>query len=217
MKTDTAHIAWNERWAVPAEHCEWLVPDPDVRELAERLAKKRGALRALDLGCGIGRHALLFARLGFRTVALDLAEAGLGEVRRAASHESLEIETRAAPMTALPFPDGHFDYVLSFNVIYHGDESVVRAAVAEIRRVLHPGGIYQGTMLSKRNANYGVGDEIAPNTFVREGDDDKNHPHFYCNAGELVALFEGFELRDLHDRTHSKPGSWHWHMVADRL
>jgi tellurite methyltransferase len=217
MKTDTAHLAWNRRWATPAEHGEWLLPDPGVRDFAEELAEGRGPVRALDLGCGIGRHALLFARLGFETVGTDLAEAGLDVVQRAAAAEGLAIATEVAPMTSLPFPDGHFDYVLSFNVIYHGEESIVRSAIAEIRRVLSPGGFYQGTMLSKRNANFGVGSEIAPNTFVRDGEDDKDHPHFYCNARELVELFAGFELKALEDRQHSKPGSWHWHMIAERL
>jgi hypothetical protein len=70
-------------------------------------------------------------------------------------------------------------------------------------------------MLSKRNANFGIGTEIAADTWVREGDDDKDHPHFYCNAGELVSLFDRFELSYLEDKVHSKPGSWHWHMIAE--
>ena len=100
-------------------------------------------------------------------------------------------------MTDLPFADDAFDYLLSFNVIYHGDPNIVSRALAEIRRVLRPGGtwILQLTMLSKRNVNYGRGDEIAPDTFVdRTADDDKVHPHFYCNAGELMVLLQGFEL-----------------------
>ena len=125
-------------------------------------------------------------------------------------------------MTELPFADGAFDYVLAFNVLYHGDPTIVHAAIAEIRRVLKPGGTFQGTMLSKRNAGYGLGTEIAPDTFVRDaGDDlddsDKVHPHFYCNAMELVALYAGFELHSLKDAVHRQPGSWHWHLVAERL
>ncbi|CTQ51548.1 Methyltransferase domain protein [Roseibium album] len=114
-----------------------------------------------------------------------------------------------APKTDLPFDDQSFDYVLSFNVIYHGAPSIVAKAISEISRVLKPGGIYQGTMLSKRNGNFGVGTEVAPDTWVREGDGDKNHPNFYCNAAELVTYFGDFELSILEDKVHSKPGSWH--------
>lgn len=214
QKTDTAHLAWDKRWQTEEGRADWLRPDPDVAGLIERL-QTQGNVRALDLGCGVGRHALSFARAGFETHAMDLSEAGLAELKKSAAADGLEIETHLAPMTALPFDDDSFDYVLSFNVIYHGDPSIVRTAIAEIARVLKPGGIYQGTMLSKRNANFGIGTEVAADTWVRDGDDDKDHPHFYCNASELVALFDRFELSYLEDKVHTKPGSWHWHMIAE--
>jgi SAM-dependent methyltransferase len=221
MRTDTAHQTWDVRWGTSEGRAEWLTPDPEVREVAERLADRSPVVKALDLGCGIGRHALLLAALGFDTTAVDMAEQGLAEVRRAAEAEGLSVATRAAPMTELPFVDGAFDYVLAFNVLYHGDGSVVRTAFGEIGRVLKPGGTFQATMLSKRNAGFGLGTEISPNTFVREageGDDsDKAHPHFYCNAAELVALLAGFELVSLRDIAQKSPGHMHWQFVAERL
>jgi SAM-dependent methyltransferase len=221
MKTDTAHRAWDEKWATEEGRADWIAAEPDVIETAGELSSRLGPVRALDLGCGVGRHALLFARLGFEVSAVDLAEAGLAEVRKNAEAEGLEIDLQVAAMTELPFADGEFDYVLSFNVLYHGDPEIVRKAIAEIHRVLKPGGIFQGTMLSKRNAGFGLGAEVAPDTFVRDaGDDmddsDKVHPHFYCDAAGLVALYDGFELLSLGDELHKSPGSWHWHLVAER-
>jgi tellurite methyltransferase len=219
MKTDTAHLAWNERWATPHGRADWLTPEPDVAAFAARLATG-GALKVLDLGCGVGRHALAYARLGLDVTAVDMAEQGLSELRRASLEEGLTIATQVAAMTELPFETGSFDHVLSFNVIYHGDPLIVRAAIAEIARVLKPGGSYQGTMLSKRNVKYGKGEEVAPDTFVDAAidpdDSDKIHPHFYCNAAELVDLFAEFELLSLLDQEHAKSGSWHWHMLAER-
>ncbi len=221
MKTDTAHLAWDSRWGTEHGRAAWLTPEPDVVALTEELARTKGSIQALDHGCGIGRHALHLARLGFSTTAVDLAENGLAELRLNAERESLRLDTKVAPMTALPFPDASFDYVLSFNVIYHGDGAIGRTAIAEIRRVLKPDGIFQGTMLSKRNADYGIGTEVAVNTFVRErtADDpqnsDKHHPHFYCNAGELITQLGGMELRSLVDREQDSPGDWHWHFIAE--
>ena len=218
MKTDTAHLAWNDRWNTPHGRAEWLTPEPDVAAFAAQLATGP-AKRVLDLGCGVGRHALAYARLGLEVTAVDMAQSGISELRRSAAAENLEITTMIAAMTELPFADHTFDHVLSFNVIYHGDPLIVGAAVREIARVLKPGGTYQGTMLSKRNAKYGKGEEIAPNTFVEDAvepeDSDKIHPHYYCNAAELVELFSDFELLSLIDREHVKPGSWHWHMLAE--
>lgn len=220
MKTDTAHRAWDVQWGSEQGRADWIAAEPDVVEIATDIAARHGSVAALDLGCGVGRHALVFARLGFKTSAVDLAETGLAEVRRSAAAERLTIDARAAPMTELPFADDSFDYVLSFNVLYHGDPDIVATAIGEIARVLRPGGTFQGTMLSKRNSGFGVGTEVAPNTFVRDAvdpdDTDKVHPHFYCNAAELVACFAGFEVLGLRDIEHKKPGSWHWHMVAER-
>ncbi|WP_269581476.1 class I SAM-dependent methyltransferase [Roseibium sp. Sym1] len=215
-KTDTAYFAWDKRWQTEEGRADWVKPADDVAALIVSL-QQTGPVRALDLGCGVGRHALAFARAGFDTHAVDMAEAGLAELRKNAGAEGLTITAQPAPMTDLPFEDNSFDYVLSFNVIYHGDPQIVKSAISEIARVLKPGGTYQGTMLSKRNGNFGLGTEVARDTFVRDGDDDKDHPHFYCNAAELVELFGGFELRSLEDKLHRKPGSWHWHMIAELL
>ncbi|MFP4126589.1 MAG: class I SAM-dependent methyltransferase [Alphaproteobacteria bacterium] len=216
LSTATAHVAWNSRWLDAGERAEWSSAEPDVREVAATVLPARGVRRVLDLGTGIGRHALALARAGFEVTACDAAPAGLEVCRAEAAAAGLAIRLDEAQMTDLPYGDGAFDYVLAFNVIYHGEPGVVRRAIAEIHRVLAPGGLYQGTMLSKRNANFGRGTEVAPDTFVRTGDDDKGHPHFYCDARGLCALFAGFEPLKLEDRLHRKPGSWHWHLLAER-
>ncbi len=216
QRTDTAHLHWDTCWQTEDGRADWLKPAPDVVAWIQRLKETGDARRVLDLGCGVGRHALYFAELGFQTSALDGSAAGLAELERQATARGLTIEAEEGLMTALPYADGQFDYVLAFNVIYHGDPAIVSKAIAEVTRVLKPGGHYQGTMLSKRNRNFGLGREIAPDTFVNEGQSDKAHPHFYSNAAELIALFEGFELMALEDKLHRKPGSWHWHMIAER-
>ena len=215
LETATAHEAWDAEWRSAAGREEWLTVEPDVAEVVP-LLKERGVERTLDLGCGVGRHVRLFAAEGFSSHGLDGSEGGIAFTRDAAAGEGLTVDLRLGGMTALPYEDDFFDYVLSFNVIYHGDRTVVAKAISEIRRVLKPGGLFQGTMLSKRNGHYGWGREVAPSTFVEEGAvDDKNHPHFYCNAAELVALFDGFELMSLFDRAHKRPDHWHWHLLAE--
>jgi tellurite methyltransferase len=83
--------------------------------------------------------------------------------------------------------------VLSWNVIHHGTLGNVGRRLAEIWRVLKPKALYQGTMLPMRNINYGRGRTVAPDTFVRDRAEERGHPHFYCDAATLVALYGGFE------------------------
>ncbi len=214
MKTDTADEHWNKQWAGIEAGSKWLSPEEDV------IAWSRGLVpgaRILDLGAGVGRHALSLAEQGFRVTALDAAPDGLAEIDKVGGVETVE-----ARMHKLPFDDGTFDHVLSWNVIYHGDEDILLRTIAEIRRVLKPGGTYLGTMLSKRRLPHeqekAPGREISRNTWVFDAPGtDKIHPHYFCTAADLLALFSGFETLRLEDREHEKPGSHHWHLTMERL
>ena len=214
MNTDTADRHWNAEWASIAPGSKWLAPEEDVIAWAATLAP--GA-RVLDLGAGVGRHALWLAQQGFDVVALDAAPDGLAAIDRAGG-----VDTVLGRMHALPFEDGAFDHVLSWNVIYHGDEDIVLRTIAEIRRVLKPRGTYLGTMLSARRLPHerakAEGREISRNTWVFDcPGTDKIHPHYYCTAAELLAMFAGFEVLRLEDRAHETPGTFHWHLTMERL
>ncbi|MCV6595219.1 MAG: class I SAM-dependent methyltransferase [Silicimonas sp.] len=214
MKTDTADQHWNDQWAGIEAGSKWLTPEADVMVWAETL--KPGG-RILDLGAGVGRHALWLAAQGFDAVAVDAAPEGLAEIAEAGG-----VETALARMDDLPFEDGSFDHVLSWNVIYHGDENILLRTISEIRRVLKPGGTYLGTMLSKRRLPFEreryPGREISRNAWVFDAPGtDKIHPHYFCNAAELLALFSGFECLRLEDLEHENIGSFHWHLTMERL
>jgi tellurite methyltransferase len=206
--------AWDARWASEEGRADWLDPDPAVAALLPEL-KARGARRALDLGCGVGRHALLLAEHGLAVDAFDGSAAGLRFLGERARARGVALGLVQGSADRLPYPAQSFDFVLSWNVIYHGSLGDTGRRLAEIWRVLKPGGIYQGTMLSKRNGNYGRGRTIAPDTFV-DTQRERAHPHFYCDAAGLVALLAGFEILSLAQREQRKPQSWHWHVVAER-
>ncbi len=102
LKTDTAHHAWEKRWQTPEGRQDWLRPEADVADYAAAL-QAHGGRRALDLGCGVGRHSILLAELGWQTSALDgsgshspFAEGLLGNMTK--SNEELSDVMRAVSL-----------------------------------------------------------------------------------------------------------------------
>jgi len=210
----TAHATWDQRWTNADGRADWLAPEPEVVQALE-LLKARGARRVLDLGCGVGRHARLLADASLEVHAADASASGLAYAREQDTGGAIRFAR--SDFTALPFAPATFDFALAWNVIYHGDRTIVARALAELARVLRPGGLLQITMLSKRNALFGKGAAVAADTFVADTDDEeKRHPHYYCDAAGLVALLDAFEPLYLLDREQTKPGSYHWVALAER-
>jgi tellurite methyltransferase len=211
----TAYEAWDKRWATEAGRADWLAPESFVTDRLDRF-RNAGVSRVLDLGCGVGRHAVELARQGFAVSALDASPAGLSEGRAAAERAGLQIDWQLARFDPLPYPAARFDLVLSWNVIYHGSGDDTQSAVDEIRRVLRPGGLFLGTFLAKRNARFGEGRLVATDTYVIDGEEEKDHAHFYVDLFGLHRVLAGFHVLDLEQREHRKPGSWHWHVLAEQ-
>jgi len=88
----------------------------------------------LDAGCGTGNNLAHLRRFG-RTVGVDLSDEALRFCR------GRGVAAVRGSLLGLPFPDASFDAVTSFDVIYHLWVADDRKAVAEMARVLSPGGL----------------------------------------------------------------------------
>jgi SAM-dependent methyltransferase len=99
----TAVEAWDKRWATSEGRADWLEPHPAVMAILPEL-HTRGARRVLDLGCGVGRHALLLADYGFDVEAIDGSPAGLAVVRETAAARDLPVSLHKASPTPCRFP-----------------------------------------------------------------------------------------------------------------
>ncbi|MDP2827017.1 MAG: class I SAM-dependent methyltransferase [Sulfuricellaceae bacterium] len=97
-------------------------------------------LRVLDVACGEGYGSHLLAQQGAEmVVGVDISPA-------AACHAGSRYGDRASfivgSCAVLPFPDQSFDRVVSFETIEHISAEDQERMLAEIRRVLKPGGLF---------------------------------------------------------------------------
>ena len=99
-------------------------------------------LRVLDVGVGTGALPIAFRRVHgrrFQLHGVDISEAMLQQARRRLDAQDIDVTLRRADLSALPYPDDAFDVVLAGHVIEHAPDP--RLALAEIYRVLKPGGV----------------------------------------------------------------------------
>jgi ubiquinone/menaquinone biosynthesis C-methylase UbiE len=105
-----------------------------VTPLLERAAAGRSDLLTLDCGCGTGNNLHMLRHYG-RAIGIDITYSG---VKYAATRGDRQVAQASA--TDLPFGSQQFDLVTSFDVIYALPDELEKAAVAEMFRVLKPGG-----------------------------------------------------------------------------
>jgi len=216
-RLDTAHEHWDEWWKDAGQRSHWSEPEPVVTRLMPGL-RERGARRVLDVGTGIGRHALAYARFGFEVIAADASSAGLDRLVESAKAGGVRVDVRLSTFTSLPLEDASVDHVLAWNVIYHGDGETVATALKECRRVLRPGGTIQLTMLSKRHRAFGVGRQVRFDTFVDDtSTGDKDHPHFYVDASGLMRRLSSakFDPLSIEDVDQDGQRGFHWTVLAE--
>jgi ubiquinone/menaquinone biosynthesis C-methylase UbiE len=124
----TGYREWAETYDAPGNPLIAL-EEPAVARLLERLPP--GV--AVDIASGTGRHALRLAQLGHRVLAVDLSPDMLRQLERLGS-----LGRAVGEMTALPVADAAVDAVVCSLALTH--LPVLEPAVAEIARVLRPGG-----------------------------------------------------------------------------
>src|SRR3712207_1725920 len=102
--------------------------------------------RVLDAGCGSGSYLPLLTELVGRNghvAALDLASDNVALVEKRLSGWNLPctVEARTGSLKALPYPDNVFDAVWCANTTLHFGNEELPSVLAELRRVVRPGGL----------------------------------------------------------------------------
>ena len=133
-------------WARFYDAASWLLSlgrAPAVRKMTVEMAAAAPGESVLDVGCGTGSLAIaLKAKVGAsgEVRAIDASPEMIELARRKAVRGRVEAGFQTALMEELPFSEARFDLVVSSFMLHHLPEDVKRKGLAEVRRVLKPGG-----------------------------------------------------------------------------
>lgn len=99
--------------------------------------------KALNIGVGNGALERMAVRKGVDIWSLDPNDRAIERLRK---DLRLGEKAQIGFCQAMPFPDEYFDVVVMSEVLEHLDEEVFEATLAEVKRVLRPGGRFIGTV-----------------------------------------------------------------------
>ena len=185
---------WSETFLARADFLGSEPSEPG-RAAVARFASG-GISEVLELGPGQGRDTLLFAARGLRVIAVDFAEAGLDQIAAKAEAAGLgpTIQTLVGDVRQkLPLPDGsvggcyaHMLFCMALST------AEIERLMADVRRVLRPGGLIVYTVRTTSDAHFGVG--------IDHGDDRWETGGFivhFFNRGLIGRVAGGFEVLEV--------------------
>ncbi len=125
------------RWVGGYVDYEWS----RLRVVIEAYGLQLKGKRVLEFGCNFGGSAVVMAAMGGKVDAVDIDAGAIELARLNAAQYGVDVRfQRISPAGRLPFEAGAFDFILCNSVLEYVDLAVFPAVLAEIDRVLKPGG-----------------------------------------------------------------------------
>ena len=114
-------------------------PDTALADFCKEYLKDGAPV--LDLGCGAGRNAHYLAQLGYRICGVDISAAAVEFCRKRFVRFHLAGTFKQGTFDHIPFRDDSFSGVICVAALDHASFECAQSSIAEIRRVLAPGGV----------------------------------------------------------------------------
>lgn len=179
---------------------EWgkYPPEHVVRFIARTFYRvpDRSRVRLLEIGCGPGANVWFMAREGFKVSGIDGSPTAIRQAGERLAKEGLSADLHVGDNAALPWPDNTFDGVLENVSLYCNGSDSIRAALAEVARVLKPNAPFQASFFSTRTWGYGAGTPVEPDGFrdVTEGPLAGTGFCLFLTRDRLTEFFEDFSI-----------------------
>jgi SAM-dependent methyltransferase len=133
--------------------------------MLSRIQKPKINPRALDLGCGSGRHSLLLDRLGWEVTAIDYSPESIQQVKILNPNWDHWL-CKSPPY---PIEDSKYDLVVGWGILHYNSNQEIKSILAEIQRILKPNGYFLGTIRSDKDTHLQVTQNSEMNTTDLKG------------------------------------------------
>lgn len=163
MMTET----WDKHYA--RARAEQSYPDENLVRLLSTI--KPGPF--FDLGTGSGRHLKLANELGFSpVVGADVSPNAVALCRKKYPFARVMVLDEEEPEKEmrLPFPDGYFQTIAAWGVLHYNTREAAASLVAEVFRILRPGGHFVGTLRAEKDTHL-AGNQDVPGLDVQYFDE----------------------------------------------
>lgn len=162
-----------------------------IMERIECESRGLAGKQLLEIGCGMGFDSVEFLKRGVRVTAIDLTESAIRLAKLHFEVAGLRAENvKVGNALALPFPDETFDAVWSNGVLHATGDTAL--AIAEVRRVLKPGGRAIISHFYRRPSWMWVVHRLGREP-IEAHDADPPVNEFYTEE-EILGMFQGFRV-----------------------
>lgn len=185
----------------------WWPKEGVVRFVINERLRAGTDRKAIDFGCGNGRHLWLLAREGFTTTGIDISQAAISMAKKWMNQEQLSVETLHMNNDHIPVSNSIFELCLAISVFEFMPMRQALKLMKKIHSILVPDARICITVRSTRDRNFGAGRKIERNTFLLPDAETAIPIHFFDwdEIQEIMSLFGNvqIECQDLYSGNHS--------------
>lgn len=148
--------------------------------------------RVLDYGFGTGANLLHLARSGYQVSGTEISEYACDKTLAKLQAHGLEAELKLMePGAKLPWSDGYFDVVVSWQVLYYNDIASWHSVLADLERVLRPGGLCLVATAAPGDISHLHSDRQPDGTYLSRVPSQEGCVLVIPTEQELLSLFPG--------------------------
>jgi len=165
----------------------WELPDPFFVSFLEEVPSNS---IVLDLGCGCGRHTLLFSADHHYVIGIDESEIAINVTKQKVEEQKYSSKILKGYFSNIPLKTNSVNVILSGYSLNHGKKSDILEYFCEINRVLEKCGSICLIISAAGDYREGIGKKLEENTYLLDQGPEAGIIHHYATEEFLRQCLE---------------------------